>query len=353
MLENNSRITFQKSNVVVIIPYYNGSRFIERSAVSVLNQTVKPDEFIVVNDGSTHTETAFLHDLAKRLRFKVIDKENGGQGSARNLGVSKSTADYISFLDQDDFYLQTHIETLLNARPRNDPHLGWVYGDLFEAEGDGGVVRTGMLAEYGAHPKQNIYDLLRNDMFVLPSASLIARKAFEAVGGFDPQFMGYEDDDLFLRIFRQGYTNYFTAVPVTVWCIHTESTSYGIRMTRSRFKYFKKLLSMFPDDSIKKRFYLRDVLIPRFHGVFMGEAINAIMRREKSSPQMQADHKNEFVDILKEYSRIIYQNAAVSRSFKLKLRAQVQIISFQSRILLASSQYAVAAKRRLFQTSFH
>ncbi len=57
----------------------------------------------------------------------------------------------------------------------------------------------------GSHPKRRLLSCLGEDMFILPSASLISRKAFEAVGGFDERLSGYEDDDLFLRLFRAGY----------------------------------------------------------------------------------------------------------------------------------------------------
>jgi GT2 family glycosyltransferase len=58
-----------------------------------------------------------------------------------------------------------------------------------------------------AHPKRSLIECLGQDMFVVPSASLISRKAFQAVGGFDESLSGYEDDDLFLRMFRAGYDN--------------------------------------------------------------------------------------------------------------------------------------------------
>ncbi len=74
--------------------------------------------------------------------------------------------------------------------------------------------------------------MLREDAYILPSASLIRRAAYEAVGGFDEQFTGYEDDDLFLRLFRAGYTNYYLDKPVTVWCRHSGSTSWTLKMSR-------------------------------------------------------------------------------------------------------------------------
>jgi GT2 family glycosyltransferase len=236
---------------------------------------------IVVNDGSRPEERAALDALAARYPFRILDKENGGQGSARNAGVAASTSEYICFLDQDDFYLPNHIETLVTSIPQDDRLFGYVYADLYEADGDGNVIRTGVVKDHAKHPKRSIFDLLRYDMFVLPSATLVSREAFEAVGGFDSQFMGYEDDDLFMRIFRKGYSNHFVDKAVTVWCIHTASTSFGIRMVRSRFKYFKKLLQMFPDEHQRGRYYLRDYLMPRFQLFFVNEAIEAIKKDDQ------------------------------------------------------------------------
>ncbi len=73
--------------VVVIIPFYNGADFIERSVRSVFEQSVPANEVIVVNDGSRTEERAALDALAARYPFRILDKENGGQGSARNAGV--------------------------------------------------------------------------------------------------------------------------------------------------------------------------------------------------------------------------------------------------------------------------
>lgn len=297
--------------VVVIIPFYNGADFIERSVKSVFEQSVPASEVIVVNDGSRPEERAALEALAARYPFRILDKENGGQGSARNAGVAASKSEFICFLDQDDFYLPNHIETLVTSIPQGDRLFGYIYADLYEADGDGNVIRTGVIKDHAQHPKRSIFDLLRYDMFVLPSATLVSRKAFDAVGGFDSQFMGYEDDDLFLRIFRKGYSNHFVDKAVTVWCIHTASTSFGIRMVRSRFKYFKKLLQLFPDEHQRGRYYLREYLMPRFQLFFVNEAIEAIKKDDQYRGEMSA--------VLAEYGAIVFANPYVGRKKKLRL----------------------------------
>lgn len=302
-----------RPTVACIIPYYNGSKFIERAVVSVFAQTVQPDEFIVVNDGSKDAEREFLHDLAQKYSFKVIDQVNGGQGSARNKGVASTKADFICFLDQDDFYLPNHIEWLTQALPLDDLRLGFVYADLNVADAGGNIIFSGVAKDHSRHPKTSLIDMISTDMFVLPSASIVSRKALEAVGGFDPQFMGYEDDDLFMRIFRKGYSNHYLDRPVTVWCIHKESTSYSVRMSRSRFRYFKKLVDMLPDDPERSLFFFRDCFMPRFNKSFVEEAAKAA--REGG------EHAEEIFQILRDYTAMVVANPHIRERKKLKLRA--------------------------------
>ncbi|MGF6766209.1 glycosyltransferase involved in cell wall biosynthesis [Paraburkholderia sp. GAS33] len=310
----------ERPTVAVIVPFYNGSRWIERAIKSVIGQTVQPDEFIIVNDGSKPEEREALGRLTGEYSFQIIDKENGGQGSARNAGVAASKSNHLCFLDQDDFYLETHIETLVDNLPANDRRLGFVYADLYIADGDGDLVFSSSVKEHSpSNPKKSLIDLLRSDMFVLPSASIITRKAFEAVGGFDPQFMGYEDDDLFLRIFRKSFTNYYVDKPVTVWCIHSESTSYSVKMSRSRFKYFVKLTEMFPDNPDRGLYFFRDCIMPRFGRAFLADSIKAKLKR--------LEHLEECNQILRKFAEIVGSNRYAGIRYKVKLHAMISGIS--------------------------
>lgn len=316
--QENTRLS--RPSVVVIIPFYNGSAWIERAIKSVIGQTIQPDEFIIVNDGSKREERSALGHLAEKYPIRIIDKENGGQGSARNAGVAASTSEYICFLDQDDKYLPMHIEDLLATLPERDLRLGYVYADLCEGDEDGNIVHSNMLRQQaGMHPKEgNITHMLGHDLHVLPSASLILRSAFDAVGGFDEQFMGYEDDDLFLRLFRAGYTNYYLDKPVTVWCMHTGSTSWSVKMSRSRFKYFRKLADIYRDEPKRNRFYLRDCLIPRFGDAFINEAKKAV---KQESPDA-----SELMDILCAYHAVVEANENVKDEYKKHLARSINII---------------------------
>jgi glycosyltransferase involved in cell wall biosynthesis len=255
-------------SIVAIVALYNGRNFIERSLCSVLSQTCLPEEVIIVDDGSTDGGADIAAAIANgEPRVRIIRKSNGGQSSARNLGVKSATSSLIAFLDQDDWWYPRHLETLVRpfAKKRDLP-LGWVYSDIDEYDIDGRLVVRNMLRHLGGqqHPKRDVHACLAANMFVLPSASLISRDAFVTVGGFDERLAGFEDDDLFLRIFRAGYDNEFIPLALSAWRIHNGSTSYSPRMARSSVIYTNKLLEMFPDETIRARYFCRDLIAPRF-----------------------------------------------------------------------------------------
>ena len=290
--------------ISTIIPFFNGSKYIERALASIVEQTLPSTEIIVVDDGSRPVEYDYLRQLQAKYKFNLFRKDNGGQGSARNFGAARSTADFIAFLDQDDYYLPQHNEILYSEVDRTDKRFGWVYGDLWHADGDGMVVSLSILDGTDCeHPKRNIREMLGSDLFILPSASLLSKVAFTDVGGFDEQFRGYEDDDLFIRMFRRGWTNKFIRKPVTVWCINKESTSYSVRMAVSRLRYFKKLLKDFPDSSFNSCYYTRDLLIPRFLRMTLSQAIAYC-----SSPDRDID---VYIEVMIEFQEIINRYESV------------------------------------------
>lgn len=269
--------TRTKLSVTAIIPLYNGQSFIEESLNSVLAQTRKPSEILVVDDGSTDGGPELVERIAKtNPTVKLLRKPNGGQSSARNYGVKHSTGKLIALLDQDDVWYPNHIERLIRSfEDPNRPHkLGWVYSNLDEIDRDGNMMVRHFLP-MDHHPKTNVFLCIDRDMFVLPSASLIYREAFEAVGGFDERLIGYEDDDLFFRLFRAGYNNVYLDESLSAWRIYSSSTSYTSKMGRSRMIYARKLLEQFPDEPEQGRYWARDVIAPRFFRNFVGDVFKA------------------------------------------------------------------------------
>lgn len=97
-----------ETSVSVIIPFFNEVSWLIEAVESVIAQTYKAKEIIVVNDGSKENIDDFLHKYDDKIIY--IYKENGGPATARNLGIEKSTGDYIAFLDSDDIWLPKKLE---------------------------------------------------------------------------------------------------------------------------------------------------------------------------------------------------------------------------------------------------
>lgn len=264
--------------IAAVIPLYNGARFIEQALLGVLAQTLPPAEIIVVNDGSTDQGPAIVERMAKQHPITLLHKPNGGQSSARNLGIQHARAELIALLDQDDIWYPRHLEKLVEPfLVPNRNEMGWVYANLDEIDANGHVIAYGVLdATTTPHPKDTLFSCLREDMYILPSATLLSRRAVLAVGGFDEALSGYEDDDLFIRLFHAGYDHAYVETPLGQWRIYKTSSSYSPRMARSRMVFARKLLQRFPDDPFNNRFYSRDLIAPRFLRQAMAEARQAL-----------------------------------------------------------------------------
>jgi glycosyltransferase involved in cell wall biosynthesis len=285
-----------------------------------------PNEVIVVNDGSSEDESEFLVSLQQRFDFQILNQENSGQSAARNLGVSKATSDYICLLDQDDYYLPKHNQILLENSDFDDPKFGFSYGDLWRSNEAGQILSHSSINVKIKHPHTNLNTLVGKNMFIVPSATLISRTAFLAVGGFDPELRGYEDDDLFLRFFLAGYSNRFTPEAVTVWTMNTSSTSFTESMARSRFIYFKKLLKTFPEGSVVGTYVFGQLMYKRFAYQFAGDVIESAFKG--------GENYEERLSRLKEFRSIVRSSNEITARGKRKyLFITFPIVKFSKKIL--------------------
>lgn len=126
--------------ITVIIPAYNCANTLCRAIDSVIRQSYRNIEILLIDDGSTDNETPQLCDsyLNKDSRIKVFHKKNGGQGSARNVGLKNSHGMYVLFLDSDDEYVLDMCDKLIDSTDGSYDFV--LYG--FNVYQNGGLLRT-------------------------------------------------------------------------------------------------------------------------------------------------------------------------------------------------------------------
>lgn len=251
--------------ISVVMPLYNGLAYVEEALRSVMDQTLLPGEVIVVDDGSSDGSDEFVECLDSPVPIKVVHQPNRGQSAARNAGVELASGELIAFLDQDDAWRPEHLEVLRRAILKK-PGIGWAYHDFDEMDSAGGTITRSFIHEHRlVHPKTSLATCLSGDLMVLPSASMLRKGAFVEAGGFDERLAGYEDDDLFVRMFRADWKHAFVPKALTRFRIHTNgSSSTTRRFLESRLVYIDTLIETMADSDRLNRYWVRDLVLPRF-----------------------------------------------------------------------------------------
>jgi glycosyltransferase involved in cell wall biosynthesis len=124
----------KKSLTSIIIPCYNGEKYIGQAIESVLNQTYASFELIIINDGSTDgSEIKIKEYCLLDSRIKYYSQSNKGVSTARNEGIKISTGEYIAFLDADDAWEPENLETKIKTLIENKD-VDWVFSDMYLAD---------------------------------------------------------------------------------------------------------------------------------------------------------------------------------------------------------------------------
>ena len=189
------------STVSVVIPTFNREGFIEQCVVSALQQSKKPDEVIVVDDGSSDKTWDVLRTLGfsdskeERNSLRYIFQRNKGVSAARNLGIKAAKFRYIAFLDSDDLWLEKKLEKQISSLESQSTRYRLSHTNEI-------WVRNGVRVNAHLKHEKNGGDIFIQCLklcCISPSSSLVDRSVFDDFGFFDENLPACEDYDFWLR----------------------------------------------------------------------------------------------------------------------------------------------------------
>jgi glycosyltransferase involved in cell wall biosynthesis len=193
--------------VSVIIPTYNRENFITKAIDSVMAQTYRNVEVVVIDDGSTDNTFSLVGQYGKTVTY--FYQENRGIAGARNAGIRKSNGDYIAFLDSDDYWVPEKLERQMELFQKH-PEYGMVASQCAS------VLLNGSFRSKNRQGKSGwvFIDLFMKN-FIRTSSAVITRECIDTVGLFDEGLTECEEYDLWLRIaakYPVGFINESLAV---------------------------------------------------------------------------------------------------------------------------------------------
>ena len=208
-------------NISVVIPSYNRKEFLKRSIDSVINQTKKPFEIIVVDDGSTDgTETMIKSDYDF---VKFIKQKNKGVSAARNIGIKVSIGEWICFLDSDDEWKKDKLEKQIIAMKSNSGYKLFHSNEIWIKNGIR-INQKNKHKKYGGDIFDKCLDMCR----ISPSSVMIDKTVFDEVGNFNEDLVVCEDYELWLRICDKHRVFFIDEPLIIKYGGHQGQLSYSI-----------------------------------------------------------------------------------------------------------------------------
>ena len=224
-------------NITVIIPTYNRYKFLKRAVSSVVSQTYKAKEIIVVDDGSIDNTSQIIQDFPN---IKYIFQKNSGVSSARNLGIKNASHRWIAFLDSDDEWHECKLGEQIAFHKEN--------GDVLMSYTDEEWIRDGISVKIPKKFRKQGLDVWSENLSfcnIAPSSVLLDRNIFESVGVFDESLEVCEDYDLWLRILMRYEIAFVNKKLIKKYAGHEDQLSFKYwGMDRFRVVTLEKLLNI-------------------------------------------------------------------------------------------------------------
>jgi len=271
--------------VSVVIPTYNMARFLPEAIESVLYQSFRDFELIIMDDGSTDSTSQVVAPFLPYLKY--FRQENEGPSVARNRGSEFAQGEYICFLDADDTLLK---EALMKGVAALDsaPQAGFSYGqvDYMDECGKDLDMRRRWPKLPGLMTGREVLLQLLDLNFILPSAALFRSVCYREVGGWDEGLRSGEDTELFVRLVKK-YPVVYLAEPLARRRKHRMALTAELVLERQEKMWFKilEVAAEPPAFGLGKRrlaFYVYSALARQAYGSRLGKERHYIIKALRS-----------------------------------------------------------------------
>lgn len=178
----------KKPSISIIVPVYNVEEYIEKCIESLVNQTQKDIEIIFINDGSTDNSRNIISKYEKKYKnIKCIDKENEGQAVARNIAIKESHADYVMFVDADDYISPNMCEEMLLKIQKEDSDMAFstsyfkVLNNEINEEKTYGSEQKDLVAKYLLTQSGPVNKLIKKELIINNELYFKELRAYEDI----------------------------------------------------------------------------------------------------------------------------------------------------------------------------
>ena len=228
--------------VTIITATYNDAKYIHLPIDSVLSQPYENFEMIIVDDGTTDPESQKILEKIQHPKITILHQENRGLPAARNAGIRAGKGKYILPVDADDKITSICLARSVEILEAN-PDVAMVYGNIKTFGDEDRVVPTGAF---------NTYRLLFNNYLAV--GSMFRRTAWEQVGGYTEQMIGFEDWEFWIKLVEKGWK--FQKVDEILFMYHKHGVSFTNRSRPIYKTIVAQICSLHPhlytEESVKR-----------------------------------------------------------------------------------------------------
>jgi glycosyltransferase involved in cell wall biosynthesis len=275
--------------ISVVVTCYNYGRYLKGCLDSILAQTYKNIEILVIDDGSTDNTAEVIKPFTELPNLRYIHQSNAGQARAKNVGIKNSIGDFVAFLDADDCWCPEKLEKQMTCF--DNPNVGVVYCRARYLDENNDEYLYEMTSTYLQPRRGSVTQWLVYDNFVQFSSSVVRKECFDKFGTFDESLKMGIDWDLWLRI----------------------STYYEFDYVDERLFYYRMGHSGQMSKNISERHRCSDRIMSKFISFFPDAVSNTCLIRIMA--YTYCNRAAEILDIDKKQSYLMYLKAIAQYPF--------------------------------------